>query len=131
MKVITREACTVDVVAIKKMIEGSPALDTDTLLRDIVSHIKKKDCVARVMIANNKLSGVWLSKEFEEYTSLSFFYISEDMRRRVEVLQFFQECLTRMPEKPILIGSKDITGFERYVKPVEGNPNVYMFKGLR
>lgn len=131
MKVVTREANTVDVVAIKKMIECSPALDTDTLLRDIVAHIKKKGCVARVMIASNKLSGVWLSKEFEEYTSLSFFYISEDMRRRVEVLQFFQECLARMPEKPILIGSKDITGFERYVEPVEGYPDVYAFKGLR
>lgn len=131
MKVITREANTVDVVVIKKMIDGSPALDTDTLLRDIVLHINKKDCVARVMIANNKLSGVWLSKEFSDYTSLSFFYISEDMRRRVEVLQFFQECLARMPEKPILIGSKDITGFERYVEPVEGYPDVYAFKGLR
>ena len=131
MKAVTRDATTADVVSIKKMIEGSPALNTDTLLRDIVSHIKKKDCVARVLIANNKLSGVWLSKEFSKYTSLSFFYISEDMRRRVEVLQFFQECLVRMPEKPILIGSKDITGFERYVEPVEGNPDVYVFKGLR
>ena len=132
MDVRIRDATTVDIVGIKKLLEGSPSLNTDSLLRDVVKHIGKDGCIAKVMITESRLVGVWLSKEFEMHTSLSFFFVAEEMRRKMCVLQFFQECLGKVSiSKPMLIGAKDITGFERYVVAVEGTPDVYAFKGFR
>ena len=132
MDVKIRDATTVDIVGIKRLLEGSPSLNTDSLLRDVVGHIGKSECIAKVMTNEGKLVGVWLSKEFETHTSLSFFFIAEEMRRKICVLQFFQECLGKVSaSKPMLIGAKDITGFEKYVVAVEGNPDVYAFKGFR
>lgn len=132
MGVKIRDATTVDIVGIKRLLEGSPSLNTSSLLRDVVGHIGKSECIAKVMTNEGKLVGVWLSKEFETHTSLSFFFIAEEFRKKMCVLQFFQECFSKVTiSKPMFIGAKDITGFEKYVVAVEGNPDVYAFKGFR
>ena len=132
MDIRIRDATTSDIVSIKRLIEDSPSLNTNSLLRDVVGHIGKNECIAKVMTNDGKLVGVWLSKEFETHTSLSFFFIAEEARRKICVLQFFQECLERVAvDRPLLIGTNDIAGFEKYVVAVDGNPNVYAFKGFR
>lgn len=132
MGILIREAATSDITAIKKLLEGSPALCTDSLLREIVDHVTKKECKTKVLFIDSVLLGVWLSKEFDTYTSLSFFFIAEEIRKKLVVLTFFQECLKVLStDRPLYIKSKDITGFERYVAPVANNPDVYVFKGFR
>lgn len=126
-----RKARMDDAKRIKALIQDSEALMTDRLLSTIIRHIDKEDTTAMVMLTDGAITGVWLSREFEQHVSLSFFFIAEKMRRRLELLEFFGECLKLQPIKPILIAAASIKGFEKYVNPVKSNPDVYVFKGLR
>ena len=120
-----------DSLAIKKMLSKSKAIvNYAKLLPEILEHIDKPDCVAMKLVDGEKLLGVWLSREFEKHTSLSYFFIDEEVRKHRIVLEFFGKCIINIsPTKPIIITSNDITGFERYVEKI--NDNQYVFKGFR
>lgn len=130
MEVVFRDATINDAVKINNLLRNSSAINTPTLLRDIISHINKTDSVARVIVNIDSVVGVWMSKEFDTHTSLSFFYVHEDLRKRIELYMFFKHCIgTVNKEKPILISTSDVTGFERYVEKV--GDELYQFVGLR
>lgn len=130
MEVVFRDAFSSDAVKINTLLKKSSAINTDTLLRDIIGHIGKDNSIAKVIDSSIGILGVWMSKEFDTHTSLSFFYIHEDVRRRIELYIFFRECMTLVnKDKPLVISTKDITGFERYVEKI--GDELYQFKGLR
>lgn len=130
MEVVFRDASISDAVKINALLKKSSAINTDTLLRDVISHIGKDNSVAKVIDSDNGILGVWMSKEFDTHTSLSFFYIHEDIRRRIELYMFFKHCFALVNvDKPLMISTRDVTGFERYVEKV--GDELYQFVGLR
>ena len=120
-----------DAIEIKKLLVSSPSIvDTSRLLPEILEHIDKEGCVANKIENDGKILGVWLSKEYPECTTLSYFYIGSELRRKTIVLEFFSKCLIEINNnKPVLINSKDVTGFDRYVTKIAEDK--YIFKGFR
>ena len=120
-----------DAIEIKKLLVDSPSIvNTGRLLPEILEHIDKEGCVANKIENDGKIAGVWLSKEYPECTTLSYFYIGSELRRKTIVLEFFSKCLIEIDNnKPILINSKDVTGFDRYVTKIA--EDMYIFKGFR
>lgn len=120
-----------DAIEIKKLLVNSPSIvDTGRLLPEILEHIDKGDCVASKIEKDGRILGVWLSKEFDTHTSLSYLFIAEEIRRKSIVLEFIGECIKNVsPVKPIIITTKDTTGFNRYVEYI--GENQYLFKGFR
>lgn len=120
-----------DAVAVSNMLKVSSSIPNDVLVvKDVLSHVNSLDSLAVVLVDDSSIVGIWCSKEFEDYISLSFFYIDESIRRTLAVLQFFKQCLDSVNTgKPVLIKSADITGFDKYVKHVEDD--IYQFVGLR
>lgn len=117
-----------DAVQVGKMLKKSKALATDTVVKDVLEHIK--DGVALKFVDDGKILGVWCSKEFETHVSLSFFYTDESIRRKPQLMVFFKNCMEQIDlSKPLLMIAKDITGFERYVTKV--GEDTYQFIGLR
>ena len=117
-----------DAVQIGKMLKTSKALATDTVVKDVLEHIK--DGVALKFVDDGKILGVWCSKEFETHISLSFFYTDESIRRKPQLMVFFKNCMEQIDlSKPLLMIAKDITEFERYVTKV--GEDTYQFTGLR
>ena len=124
-----------DSVEIKKLLMNSKSIvvGKGKLLQEILMHIDNKDSIAmKITKDGRKILGVWLSKEFESHTSLSYFFISEELRLQRIVLEFFMKCIILInKDKPLLIETNDTTGFEKYVEPVPGKKNIYSFKGFR
>ena len=120
-----------DAIEIKKLLVDSPSIvDTGKLLPEILEHIDKEGCVANKIENDGKIAGVWLSKEYPECTTLSYFYIGSELRRKIIVLEFFSKCLIEIDNnKPVLINCKDVTGFDRYVTKIDEDK--YIFKGFR
>ena len=122
-----------DAIGIKKLLVNSPSIvDTGKLLPEILEHIDKEGCVANKIENDGNLLGVWLSKEFDTHTSLSYLFIKEELRRKPIVLELFMKSLVQISNsKPLLLSAKDTTGFEKYVKLIDEKKNLYEFKGFR
>ena len=121
-----------DSVEIKKLLMNSKsiAVSKGKLLQEILMHIDNEDSVAMKITKDGRILGVWLSKEFESHTSLSFFFIAEELRAKSIVIEFFMKCLILTNrDKPIIITTKDTTGFSKYVEKI--NDTQYVFKGFK
>ena len=121
-----------DAISVKKMLlQSNGIVNKSKLLQEILSHIENDDSVyMKIIDKENNILGVWLSKEFEKHTSLSYFYISEEIRTMLIVIIFVKECLSHINrDKPIIITTKDTTGFSKYVEKI--NETQYLFKGFR
>lgn len=121
-----------DAIEIKKLLVNSPSIvNSSKLLPEVLEHIDRKGCIASKIVNGDKIIGVWLSKEFDEYVSLSYFYIDPSIRMKHIVLDFFvyNYNIVKDSGKNIVIAAKDTTGFERYVIPVDDE--LYVFKGFR
>ena len=122
-----------DAIEIKKLLVNSPSIvNTGRLLPEILEHIDRKGCVANKIEKDGNVLGVWLSKEFDTHTSLSYLFIKEELRRKPIVLELFMKSLVQISNsKPLLLSTKDTTGFEKYVKLIDKKNNLYEFKGFR
>ena len=122
-----------DAIEIKKLLVNSPSIvDTGKLLPKILEHIDKDGCVANKIVDGDMLLGIWLSKEYETHTSLSYFYVADEIRRKSIVIEFFMSCMVLIDkDKQLVMCAKDTTGFSRYVEPIEGQKDTYVFKGFR
>lgn len=120
-----------EAIAISKILKKSKALATTRVVKDIIDHINKEDSLALKMTDNDSnIIGIWCSKDFEEHVSLSFFYMDVSVRRKPEVIVFFKHCYELVNnEKPLVIFTKDTTGFDKYV--VKIGKDLYQFVGLR
>ena len=122
-----------DAIEIKKLLVNSPSIiNTSRLLPEILEHIDKEGCVAKKIENDGNILGVWLSKEFDTHTSLSYLFIKEELRRKPIVLELFMKSLVQISSsKPLVLSTKDTTGFEKYVKLIDEKKNLYEFKGFR
>ena len=122
-----------DAIEIKKLLVNSPSIvNTGRLLPEILEHIDKEGCVANKIEKDGNILGVWLSKEFDTHTSLSYLFIAEELRKKSIVLELFTKSLIQISNsKPLVLSTKDTTGFEKYVKLVDEKNNLYEFKGFR
>lgn len=122
-----------DAINIKKMLVNSPSIvSSGKLLPEILEHIDKEGCIAKKIVDGDMLLGIWLSKEYETHTSLSYFYVADEIRRKSIVIEFFMSCMVLISkDKSLVICAKDTTGFSRYVEPIEGQKDTYVFKGFR
>lgn len=122
-----------DAISIKKMLVNSPSIvNTGKLLPEILEHIDKEGCIAKKIVDGDRLLGIWLSKEYETHTSLSYFYVANEIRRKSIVIEFFMSCMVLISkDKQLVICAKDTTGFGKYVEPIEGQKDTYVFKGFR
>ena len=122
-----------DAIEIKKLLVNSPSIvNTGRLLPEILEHIDRKGCVANKIEKDGNILGVWLSKEFDTHTSLSYLFIAEELRKKSIVLELFMKSLVQISNsKPLVLSTKDTTGFEKYVKLIDEQNNLYEFKGLR
>ena len=122
-----------DAIEIKKLLVNSPSIvNTGRLLPEILEHIDRKGCVANKIEKDGNILGVWLSKEFDTHTSLSYLFIAEELRRKSIVLELFMRSLTQISNsKPLVLSTKDTTGFEKYVKLIDEQNSLYEFKGFR
>lgn len=128
MEVIIEKIKHGDILEIQKLLNNSTAIIADNVVREVLGHIGNG--TALKMITDGKITGVWCSKDMIEYTSLSYFYIDPSMRCTLWVLKFFKIGLGLIDtSKPLLIETKDITGFDKYVEHIE--ENIYSFKGFR
>ena len=122
-----------DAIEIKKLLVNSPSIvNTSRLLPEILEHIEKDGCIANKIENGKNILGVWLSKEFDTHTSLSYLFIAEELRKKSIVLELFMKSLVQISNsKPLLLSAKDTTGFEKYVKLVDKKKNLYEFKGFK
>ena len=122
-----------DAIEIKKLLVNSPSIvNTGRLLPEILEHIDRKGCVANKIEKDGNILGVWLSKEFDTHTSLSYLFIAEELRKKSIVLELFMKSLVQISNsKPLVLSTKDTTGFEKYVKLIDKKKNLYEFKGFR
>ena len=122
-----------DAIEIKKLlVDSNSIVSTSRLLPEILEHIEKDECVANKIEKDGNVLGVWLSKEFDTHTSLSYLFIAEELRRKSIVLELFMKSLIQISNsKPLVLSTKDTTGFEKYVKLIDEKNNLYEFKGLR
>ena len=122
-----------DAIEIKKLLVNSPSIvNTSRLLPEILEHIEKDGCVANKIENDKNILGVWLSKEFDTNTSLSYLFIAEELRKKSIVLELFMKSLVQISNsKPLVLSTKDTTGFEKYVKLIDKKNNLYEFKGFR
>ena len=122
-----------DAIEIKKLLVNSPSVvNTSRLLPEILEHIEKDGCVANKIENDKNILGVWLSKEFDTHTSLSYLFIAEELRKKSIVLELFMKSLVQISNsKPLVLSTKDTTGFEKYVKLIDEKKNLYEFKGFR
>lgn len=128
MEVIIDKIKHGDILEIKRLLKESTAIVSENPSREILKHISSGNALK--MTADNKIVGIWCSMDMGEYTSLSYFYINPSIRCTLWVLKFFKVGLELIDKtKPLLIETKDTTGFNRYVEHVNGD--IYSFKGLR
>lgn len=122
-----------DAIEIKKLlVDSNSIVSTSRLLPEILEHIEKDECIANKIEKDGNVLGVWLSKEFDTHTSLSYLFIKEELRKKPIVLELFMKSLVQINNsKPLLLSAKDTTGFEKYVKLVDKKKNLYEFKGFR
>jgi hypothetical protein len=117
-----------DAVSIGKMLKSSNALTSNTVVKDVLDHITNG--IALKFMDEGEILGVWCSKEFETHVSLSFFYTDEKIRRKPQLMVFFKNCMEQINlTKPLLLSTKDTTGFDKYVTKV--GEDLYQFIGLR
>ena len=122
-----------DAIEIKKLLVNSPSIiNTSRLLPEILEHIEKDGCVANKIENDKNILGVWLSKEFDTHISLSYLFIAEELRKKSIVLELFMKSLVQISNsKPLVLSTKDTTGFEKYVELIDKKNNLYEFKGFR
>ena len=122
-----------DAIGIKKLlVDSNSIVSTSRLLPEILEHIEKDECVANKIEKDGNVLGVWLSKEFDTHTSLSYLFIKEELRKKSIVLELFMKSLVQISNsKPLVLSTKDTTGFEKYVKLIDEKKNLYEFKGFR
>ena len=120
-----------EAISVSKILKTSKALASTRVVKDIIDHINDNNGLAiKFTGSEGKILGIWCSKELETHTSLTFFYMDNSVRMKREVIVFFMHCYEKLDKtKPVLIKTKDTTGFERYVKQIDND--MYQFIGFR
>jgi hypothetical protein len=98
------------------------------LLVNIKNHIRH--AFAYKMVVEGKIQAVMLAKKFPAHYSLSYYFVVEDMRKKMPSLFFFLHSMDKLKGLPVYIkANKNLSLYERYYEPC--GDGIYKFKGLR
>ncbi len=102
--------------------------DSKLIIR-IRQHIRKG--IAYKMIVGTEIKAIFMAMDFNTHYSLSYYFVKEDVRKKMPSLFFFLHCINKIKDKPIYIkANKNLSDYERYFVPTT-EKNIYKFKGLR
>ncbi|MDX9744791.1 MAG: hypothetical protein RBT59_13295 [Arcobacteraceae bacterium] len=109
----------------------NPHIENKTLLKDIKDHIRHGECF-KLQNKDGLILGVFLAKRFNTHYSLSYYYLSEEVRRKPITLQFFLFCIKRLNPlfEMYVIKNKNYDSYSRYFTPTK-DENILKFSGLR
>ena len=117
-----------DVIPISKVLKASKAVTSNRVVKEVLEHLSEG--IALKAVEDGDIVGVWCSREYENHTSLSYFYVDESIRRKPQLAVFFKYCIESIDRyKPLLITARSVEGFERYVEKI--GENLYKYIGLR
>ena len=109
----------------------NPHVENLTLLKDIKDHIRHGDCY-KLQNNDGLILGVFLAKKFDTHYSLSYYYLSEEVRRKPITLYFFLFCTKKLnPLFELYINkNKNYETYSKYFSPTK-DENILKFTGLR
>ena len=109
----------------------NPHVENLTLLKDIKDHIRHGDCF-KLQDSNGLILGVFLAKRFNTHYSLSYYYLSEEVRRKPITLHFFLFCTKKLnPLFDIYVKkNKNYETYSRYFSATQ-DKEILKFSGLR
>ena len=96
-------------------------------------HLKEclRNGLAKKMVVENKIAGFCLAFEYKTHFSLSYYYIYEEHRKKLQSGFFFFYCLNKMKSKQIQVEkNKNLNLYKRYFYETP-NGSTLIFKGLR
>lgn len=83
------------------------------------------------LVVENEILAFCLAYEYEEYISLSYFFVEEKIRRKLQSLFFILFCFDKMTHKPIYIKqNKNLKDYKRYFEKTEDR-GIWLFTGFR
>ena len=109
----------------------NPHVEELTLLKDIKDHIRHGNCF-KLQNNDGLILGVFLAKKFDTHYSLSYYYLSEEVRRKPITLYFFIFCTKKLnPLFEIYVNkNKNYETYNKYFTPTK-DENILKFTGLR
>ena len=109
----------------------NPHVENLTLLKDIKDHIRHGECF-KLQNNDGLILGVFLAKKFDTHYSLSYYYLSEEVRRKPITLYFFLFCTKKLnPLYSLYIKkNKNYETYSKYFSPTK-DENILKFTGLR
>ncbi len=109
----------------------NPHVEELTLLKDIKDHIRHGICF-KLQNNDGLILGVFLAKRFNTHYSLSYYYLSEEVRRKPITLHFFLFCTKKLnPLFDIYIKkNKNYETYSRYFSATQ-DKEILKFSGLR
>ena len=107
----------------------NPHVENLTLLKDINDHIRHGDCF-KLQNNDGLILGVFLAKKFDTHYSLSYYYLSEEVRRKPITLYFFIFCTKKLnPLFEIYVNkNKNYETYNKYFTPTK-DENILKFTG--
>lgn len=109
----------------------NPHIENLTLLKDIKDHIRHGDCF-KLQNNDGLILGVFLAKKFDTHYSLSYYYLSDEVRRKPITLYFFIFCTKKLnPLFEIYVNkNKNYETYSKYFTPTK-DESILKFTGLR
>lgn len=120
-----------DVALARKMIKSSTSVDPECdVEEELDAHLDSVECVAKKLVVNGKMVGVYALQLEDDYLGISFMYINEDIRKSWLAFRFCKDLLWHAhKDKPVYLIAKDVSTFKNYVVHVEND--MYELVGLR
>lgn len=106
-------------------------VDNKDLFNEIKEHIRHGVCF-KLQDEQGNVLGLFLCMKYENYYSLSYFYLKECVRRKPITLQFFIHCAKSLnPIFPMYVmKNKNYEMYSRYFEETQ-EENILLYKGLR
>lgn len=128
MKVEISSISYKDSIDVNSFLKGSKAMVTNRVLKELLEHIEKGVCFK--MVKDGVLVAVSANMIFDTHVSVSFFRVSDEIKGRPLTLQFYKHVCDNLPDKPLILTSKDVSSFKSFVEPINGVLNTYQLRRI-
>lgn len=128
MKVEISSITYKDSIDVNNFLKGSKAMVTNRVLKELLEQIEKGLCFK--MVKNGVLVAVSANIVFDTHVSFSFFKVSDEIKGRPLTLQFYKYVCDNLPDRPLILISKDVSAFKSFVEPITGVTNTYQLRRI-
>lgn len=117
-----------DLFKVKELLKNNSSIvNPKRIFAELSKSLSLKCTSALKLVVEDAIVGVSVCTDFGEYISLSYYYVSPEYRMTYASLRLYVATLANLDEsKPILIETKDITGFERFLTHIKDD--LYLFR---